>query len=176
MKDELVNDTKYIEKILSRLPKRLFLKVTIDLEHFKTFRAYHHIDFEGGRSMGFNTRSWSLKDIVEEYILWECGEEALPYFKDLPTAQLEEIMNRLRPLSLLPKNKLKDFKKWCDQNDIPYRSTERHLFKVLQVCTEVSGWMNIYRRSDTLNHYYVEDELMPIVQNFLDSQKRGNKP
>jgi hypothetical protein len=72
--------------------------------------------------------------------------------------------------NLMHKNKLEDFKKWCDRMNIPYRPGKGQ-YQVLQILTEFFGWKIIYKRNDMPEHYSLDEKLVPIIKKFIDSQK-----
>ena len=82
-----------LRELLSNLPKKIHLSVTIDLENIKNFRSTHEVKYLNCK-FGFknNNRSTSFKDMVEIYIEHACGKEALELFQSLPTAEFEKII------------------------------------------------------------------------------------
>lgn len=69
----------------------------------------------------------------------------------------------------LHKTKLEEFKEYCNDNGIAYRDGKGN-YQVLQVMT-TKGWKVIYKRDDMPEHFTVDDNVMPIVREYLQSKK-----
>jgi len=68
--------------------------------------------------------------------------------------------------NFLQKDKLEDFKRFCDERNIPYRPGKGQ-WQVLQVLTEDFEWKVIYKRLEMPEHYSLDERLVPTVLKFL---------
>ena len=71
--------------------------------------------------------------------------------------------------SILPISKLDAFKLFLNKEGIPHRKKTPSIF-VIQVFVE-GKWHHIFERIYTPGYYAVQDQLVPIVQEFLKNSK-----
>jgi len=69
-------------------------------------------------------------------------------------------------------SKLEKFKDYLNDQGIAYRAGKGE-YQVLQAKTEL-GWQVIFKRNDMPEHYSINDKLVGIVREFLNSQKIAN--
>jgi len=74
---------------------------------------------------------------------------------------------------MLNKSKLEEFKKHLDDHGIGYRPGKGP-YQVLQVLTK-KGFKCIFTKDSMPDHYTIQDELVPIVDRFLEiSREKSN--
>ncbi len=72
--------------------------------------------------------------------------------------------------NVLHKNKLEDFKVWCDKNDIVYEETG-YDYEVLRLVGVGEKPLIFYARSSPTDHITVPAEAMKFVNRFLNDRK-----
>ena len=77
--------------------------------------------------------------------------------------------------NLLHKSKLEEFKRWLQTQGIAYRDGKGD-YQVIQVEHPEHGYLVIYEKLDSKEHYSVPWKLTPIVIAFIEGKKLGNRP
>jgi len=67
---------------------------------------------------------------------------------------------------LLHVNKLDAFKYFLEAKGLAYRPGKGE-WQRLQILTEDHGWQCVYIRKDIPEHYSIQDNLVPLVREFL---------